>query len=165
MSLSLHTAYGIVTRMNNPIDLILRDHEQLQALLQVYENMEPDAPERVALIHSLTNELSLHTEMEETLCYPRFREVLNGEDERRVETAYSAHEKMKDLIEQLSSIAEITHVDEEHVKELIACAREHIKEEERDILPKVFSKLSTEQLGALGDDIIIFKESRRGVTP
>jgi hemerythrin-like domain-containing protein len=152
--------------MNDPFDIIKRDHETVEKLFSDYETLEEEATEeRRPLVDKIIAELELHAEMEETLCYPHFKEALPPENLELIEEAYLEHQEAKTAIEQLKTLDETLPEFEEVVASLIEGVRHHVMEEEQELLPKVKERLLPEVLSAMGDDMITFKESKGGTTP
>ncbi len=152
--------------MNDPFELIKKDHETIEALFKEFEDTDEDtSTERREILEKITHELILHTEMEETLCYPQFKEAVGAEDKSLLEQAYLEHQETKSTLEHLKNL-EDTGVDfDEGVRALVEQVRHHFKEEEQEMFPKVQQEILPEILSAMGDDMMTFKESRGGIAP
>lgn len=151
---------------NDPIALIKRDHEILEQLFIEYEDVaaEDDVTERRRIVNFISKELNAHTEMEETLCYPRFKEALGPDEKKMIDEAYLEHQEAENLFEELKNLDEVGVDFEELMETIILSVRRHMREEENEILPKI-EILGDDTLGSLGDDILTFKESGGGATP
>ena len=107
------------------------------------------------MVTKLTNELTLHMQIEEREIYPLVVKHLKKEDsdEAKVE-----HRLARDGITQLNKF-----VDQPGfvaaVEMLQAGIRHHIKEEETDMFPKLKKKLDSEELAALGDAVAEAKKA------
>lgn len=149
--------------MTNPIEIIKRDHRNVEALFKEYEDLGDRAFETKAqVVENIIRELRLHAEMEEVLFYPRAEEVLSKEDNKLVEEAYAEHDVAKRLLEELS----ITHPEDPQfdakVKVLNENVAHHIMEEEQELLPRVEEKMKEEELNGIGEEMKAFKLENTG---
>jgi hemerythrin-like domain-containing protein len=151
--------------MNDPFELLKKDHETVETLFKEYEELEEDGSEKRGLIEKITQELMLHAEMEETICYPQFKEVLGPEEQSFLEQAYLEHQETKNTLEHLKTLEDTEIEFDEGVRALIEQVRHHIGEEEQEILPLVQQTMQPEVQRAMGDDMMTFKEARGGITP
>jgi hemerythrin superfamily protein len=151
--------------MNDPFEVIKKDHESVEALFKEFENVEDDPEERKWIVEKLAEALTLHAEMEETICYPQFKEALKPEDQALLDEAYTEHQETKTTLEHLTSLEETGTEFEEGVKALMEQVRHHVHEEEQEIIPKVKQEVPPEVLSAMGDDMMTFKESKGGIAP
>ncbi len=152
--------------MNNSLDLIKKDHEALEALFKEFEGLgEDDTAHKRRLMDKIKKDFLFHAKMEETLCYPQFREALTGENERLIDGSFTEHQEAKDMIEALTSFDEASAEFDERAAMFIDQVRTHVMEEEGTILPVVQKEVPSEVLSALGDDILTFRESHGGTMP
>jgi hypothetical protein len=143
----------------NPIDIIREDHRRVEDLFMAYEALDELAyDERRELVDEILAELELHTEMEETLAYPRFREALTEDDDRTIEEAYAEHEVAKHLIDDLKSLSPEDAEFGAKVAVLKETVEHHVLEEEESMLTEVESAMGGEELAALGEAMQAFKE-------
>jgi hemerythrin-like domain-containing protein len=145
--------------MTHPIDILLADHRSVEKLFKDYEELDEHAYEtKQKTVERILRELRFHTEMEETLFYPKAKEVLGTEDGKMVEEAYAEHGVMKRLLEELS----VTHPEDPQfdarVKVLNENLAHHIKEEEEELLPKASEKLEEQALRKIGENMEAFKQ-------
>jgi hemerythrin-like domain-containing protein len=143
--------------MEDPIDIILKDHRALEKLFKDYEDLDAEAYEtKQKLLRRLSRELSLHMEMEERLFYPLVEKSFK-EEGNLVEEGIAEHDVAKRLIEELS----ITHPEDPQfdarIKVLGEGVAHHILEEEEGLLPKAQEKVSPEDLAAMGEEMGRFK--------
>lgn len=145
--------------MKNPIEIIKRDHREVEALFKEYEDLAEDAYEtKQKLITKISQELKLHAEMEERLFYPPAKDVFSSEDDKMVEEGIAEHDVVKRLIEELS----VTHPEDPQfdarVKVLNENVTHHVKEEEEELLPKAESRMNESLLNQIGEDMEAFKQ-------
>ncbi len=144
--------------MTNPIEIIKRDHRSVETLFKEYEDVDDQAFEtKKKIVDRITQELRLHTRMEETLFYPKVKEIFEQEDKKMVEEAHTEHEVARRLLEELS----VTHTEDPQfdarVKVLNENVTHHIMEEEEELLPKAENLLSKEDLERIGEEMQAFK--------
>lgn len=149
----------------NPFDLILEDHRTVDALFEEYETIPKESPvERRELVDSILHLLSLHTEMEETIAYPMFRDALTDgsqEDEERdlVDAAYEEHEEAKELMAELQDLSPEEPGFDDRVAALRAAVMTHVEEEETELLPEAQQTLSEEAQHELAERLRSFKDA------
>ena len=140
------------------IEVLSTDHKQVKTLFKQYDQLvESDGSEdeKQALAEQICQMLTVHATIEEEVFYPAAREAL-GEDADLVDEADIEHASAKELIAQIEgSSPEDDHFDA-RVKVLGEYIDHHVKEEERDMFPKVKkAKLDT---AALGTALVARKE-------
>lgn len=148
---------------NDPISIIKQDHQTVEDLFQEYETLGDDAlVTKRKLVDQIITELTLHSEMEETICYPRFEEVFNKEEDKMVEEAYVEHAGAKKLLDDLRKLEPDQPEFDASVQVLMEQIRHHVEEEETELLPAVEKEMPEEELEAMGDEMAAFKESNGG---
>ena len=144
--------------MKNPIEIIKRDHRNVEELFKEYEDVAPDAYDtKEKIVAKLSRELRLHADMEERIFYPKAKEVFASNDDKMVEEGFAEHDVVKRLIEELS----VTHPEDPQfdarVKVLNENVAHHVMEEEQELLPKAESVMSEALLNQLGEEMEQFK--------
>lgn len=144
--------------MKNPIEIIKRDHKTVEELFKEYEGLAQDAYEtKQQIVDKLSKEIRLHAFMEERIFYPKAKEVFTDEDDKMVEEAFTEHDVIKRLIEELS----VTHPEDPQfdarVKVLNENITHHVMEEEQELLPKAETQMSEQLLNQLGEEMEAFK--------
>lgn len=144
----------------NPVELITNDHREVEALFAEYESLGATAyAAKRALADQIIRALELHTEMEETIAYPAFREALKAEEDKMVEEAFAEHEVVKHLIEEIRSLSPEDPQFDAKVTVLRENVQHHVKEEETELLPEAEKELSEEELQRIGEELQDFKDS------
>lgn len=144
-------------------DLLIKDHRKVAELFKQIDKAseEENWSEAWDNFQEVNEELTNHTEIEETIFYPALEKVEKTKD--LVKTSYKDHAKVK---EQLKEISELGHKDNEKFlklfKELRKDVEAHIKDEEEDLFPKTEEALEHEKLLKLGEDIQQMKEEMTG---
>lgn len=132
----------------NALDLLKKDHRTVSALFKQFEEAGSNE-EKVAIAQQVCTELTVHAEMEERDFYPAARELLQGgEAEHLVDEAAVEHGSVKMLIAQLDGATADAELFEATMKVLKEYVEHHVKEEERELFPKL--KGTDLDLDALG---------------
>jgi hemerythrin-like domain-containing protein len=150
----------IYTTMNDPIKMIKDDHKKVKTLFGKYEELGDEAfKNKQSLALEIAAALTLHAEMEETLFYPKLKEMFTKEDGSLVEEAYAEHTVAKELIAEIESMDATDEQFDAKVKVLRENIEHHVKEEEDELLPKAEKELPEEELEAIGSEMESFKQS------
>lgn len=119
------------------VEQLRSDHRRINTLFHQYEFDEYTPETRTAVLQQIHRELLRHTALEEEMVYPIVRQALKESEQQLVRDSVQAHSRIKELLQQLDGRSS----DEEGVRELIqelqTCVRQHVQEEEQEILPKV----------------------------
>ena len=125
------------------------DHQRISGLFHQYEVSQHVEKTGEAVLRQICQELLHHMELEEDKVYPIVRRVLSEPEQTQIDTSLREHEHIKELIR---------HIEEHTVKEdkvmtlvqkLQSCVRQHVQEEEQEVLPKAEERVGPElqQLG------------------
>jgi hemerythrin superfamily protein len=136
--------------MPNVINLLTEDHRRVEELFGEFAESGDEATAR-----TICDELTLHTEIEETLVYPVMREV----DEEMTEEAIREHAQAKQLIQQIRTASGDELVD--LMEELEAAIEHHVGEEEGEAFPKLEEQLGEERLEELGENAAEYQRTHR----
>lgn len=131
----------------NAIELLKKDHRTVSALFKQFEEAEEDE-EKVALAQQICLELTIHAECEEKIFYPAAREALDEESEDLVDEAAVEHRSLKALIAEIDGSSPAEQLFEANVKVLKEYVEHHVKEEEREMFPRLQDELDLDALGA-----------------
>jgi hemerythrin-like domain-containing protein len=145
----------------DPIELIKEDHRRVETLFEEYEALGDDAYEqKKELVETILDELEAHTEMEETIAYPAFRQALDDEGDKKVEEAYAEHDVAKNLIADLRSLDGEDPQFDAKVTVLKESVMHHVEEEEESLLPSAEEAMSGEDMARIGEEMQAFKDAR-----
>lgn len=133
-------------REMDALALLKADHRAVEDLFAEFESArKPERKEAIA--QKICAELTLHAELEESVFYPAVREELT-EDEDLLNEAEVEHASLKWLIEQLETEDSGSELYDAKVKVLKEYVQHHVKEEEKQMFPKIRkSALDTRELG------------------
>jgi hemerythrin superfamily protein len=135
------------------IGLLKEDHKKVKALLEALEKTTERAGKRRAvLLGQIKTELIVHTNLEETIFYPAFRDaVAKKEDREMYFEALEEHHVVKLVLPEIEATDPTSEPYGAKVKVLKELVTHHAKEEEREMFPeakKVLDKDELQQLGA-----------------
>jgi hemerythrin superfamily protein len=132
------------------IQLIQKDHRQVEALFKAFERAARDGRgrEQARIVRDLVRELSIHAAVEEELVYPALREA--GVEEG-VLGALEQHHATKLTLSELEALGPGAERFLAKVRVLATEVRHHIAEEEKDLLPRLKRALDRDRLRKLGD--------------
>ena len=139
-------------------DLLKKQHKSVKALFKKVENTK-DARRRRQLMDEITNELKIHTKIEEEIFYPAVREIGTSKAEELVDESFEEHHVV-DLV-----LAELPKVDPEDdrfaakMTVLSELVQHHADEEEEEMFPMCEKKLGRERLQQLGEQMQQMAES------
>jgi hemerythrin superfamily protein len=138
------------------VKVLTRDHREVEQMFRRLEQGKVKGKARKDLVDQSIIELVRHSVAEEEFLYPAFRKhVTNGDKvaDRELEQHHEAERLM----------ARLDHTDptdgdyDKLLTELMADVRQHIKEEERDLLPRLAKACTKEELVELGEKITAAK--------
>jgi hemerythrin superfamily protein len=131
----------------NAITMLTEDHAKVRKMFKQFEKMKEDADEseKAELVGQICTELKLHAQLEEECFYPAAREALEEQD--LLDEAEVEHASAKDLIAQLESMQPCDELYDAKVTVLGEYVEHHVKEEEKQMFPKIRkAKLDLEEL-------------------
>jgi hemerythrin superfamily protein len=131
----------------NAITLLTEDHAKVKKMFKQFERMKEkmDDAQKSELVQQICMELTLHAQVEEEIFYPAAREAIEEQD--IMDEAEVEHASAKDLIAQLQSMEPADELYDAKVTVLGEYIDHHVKEEEKQMFPKVRkAKLDLEHL-------------------
>lgn len=134
-------------RTPNAITMLTEDHANVRKMFKQFEKTKDEAEdaEKAELVSQICTELKLHTQLEEECFYPAAREALEEQD--LLEEAEVEHASAKELISQLESMNPGDELYDAKVTVLGEYVEHHVKEEEKEMFPKIRkAKLDLEEL-------------------
>src|SRR2546427_2316758 len=137
------------------IELLKQDHKKVEKLFTEMEKKEA----RQKLFPELDRELSVHAEIEEKIFYPATKEAEPTRD--LVLESIEEHKQIKMVLSDLEKADMNTDTWLAGLKVLMEDVQHHVGEEEKELFPKVKSKvLSKDQLDDLGARMEAMKTQR-----
>jgi hemerythrin superfamily protein len=150
----------------NAIRLLKQDHKKVKALLEELEaTTDRAAKKREKLLAKIDIELTIHTEIEETIFYPAFRDAVEKKEDREMYfEAIEEHHVVKLVLPEIGDTDPSSEPFAAKAKVLKELVTHHAREEERDMFPEAQKVFSEDELDALGARMIAKKSEmmRRG---
>lgn len=116
------------------LGMLKDDHKRAKKAFRDFESLDSDE-ESARLVEQTCGELTVHAMLEEELFYPAIRDAMR--DGELLEEAEVEHTSAKQLIEQLGSLTPAEERFSATFTVLGEYVKHHIKEEEREIFPKL----------------------------
>jgi hemerythrin superfamily protein len=138
------------------IQLIRRDHRVVEQLFTRYERAERegDGDELRRVVRWIVRELSIHAAIEEQLVYPALR---GAGVEGQVLGALEEHHLVKLTLAELDAMTPADERFGPKVALLVEHVREHVREEEQQLLPRLTRALDARELRELGEALAAAK--------
>ncbi|MEX0922431.1 MAG: hemerythrin domain-containing protein [Rhodovibrionaceae bacterium] len=138
--------------MPNAIELLEQDHSAVRKLLKdLTETTNRAEKTRQELLSKIKNELQIHTQIEEEIFYPAFR---NADRKKHGELYHEAMEEHRIVEKMVVPDTEGSKVKSDEfagrAKVLKELVEHHAKDEEEEMFPMARKVLSAKQLEELG---------------
>ncbi len=132
------------------LTLLKADHNALAAKFARYEKLgERALKSKATIVAEVVSALSAHAAIEEELFYPAVRARMADQEDQVLE-ALEEHHVVKFILAELDDMS----ADEERFNAkftvLMESIRHHVKEEERELFPKVRQAFTRKELADLG---------------
>jgi iron-sulfur cluster repair protein YtfE (RIC family) len=138
------------------IDLLTRDHDKVADLFRRFESASDREKERI--FGQINDELTVHAEIEEQIFYPAVERMRSEDSGEMVKEAHQEHDKVKELLEEISAkVGEAEDFDAK-VTELKENVEHHVGEEEGEMFPEVRQVLGAARLRELGAEMRELKQ-------
>ena len=141
------------------IALLKADHQRVKDLFAQYEAAENVETKRT-LAEEVFRELETHAQLEENIFYPTVNEETE-EGPELVQESLSEHEAVKNLMQELRSMAQDTDEFDAKFQELIRNVAHHVEEEEAEMFPLAEEELA-EDLTEMRDEMQELKADLQG---
>lgn len=121
----------------NAINMLTEDHAKVRKMFKQFEKMKDKAEdaEKAELVRQICQELTVHALVEEEIFYPAAREAIDDQD--LLDEAEVEHATAKELIGQLERMQPGDELYDAKVTVLGEYVEHHVKEEEKEMFPKV----------------------------
>jgi len=118
------------------ISLLKGDHREVEGLFAQFEAASGSARKRT-IVQKICDALTVHTTIEEEIFYPPARAALKRAGEDLLDEAVVEHEGIKWRIELLKKMKPEDDLYDAELKVLAEYVKHHVKEEERELFPKL----------------------------
>ena len=140
--------------MNDPVAMLKREHREVEEMLTKLQDSNPGARRR-STVEKVAAALTLHMQMEEEVVYPVVKRVVGAEEEEEDEIEHRlAREALAHLQEMVDEPGFGAVVDM-----LKAGIKHHVKEEEKEVFPKLKKGLDRAELAEMGDQLMAMKSA------
>lgn len=145
----------------NAIDILKTDHEKVKGILnQLSESTDRALKKRVELLDKLELEITIHTQLEEQILYPAFKEAGGKEQDEMYYEAKEEHRTVDSLVlPDLKSTDPSSPEFAGRVKVVKELLEHHIEEEETEMFPQAKKLLGNAKLEELGKEMEVMKAS------
>jgi|SwirhisoilCB2_FD_contig_101_1281257_length_1361_multi_5_in_0_out_0_2 hemerythrin-like domain-containing protein len=129
------------------LSLLKQDHQKVRGLLKRLES-RPDED----LFEQIENELKVHTQIEEEIFYPAYRDSVEGkqQQEKLYYEALEEHHVVDMVLPEIKAESEDSPEFAAKAKVLKDLVEHHIEEEEKDMFPKARRAMGTTELRDIG---------------
>ncbi len=125
--------------------MLRADHKLVSGLFEKFEKAR-SSERKKAIVARICTELTVHTQIEEEIFYPAFKDALK--DHELVPEANVEHDSVKDLIAQVEGVEPDGETYDARVKVMGEYVKHHVKEEQTQMFPKAKkSGLDLRELG------------------
>lgn len=141
-------------KKDDAIQLLKQDHREVEGLFKEFEKLEEDGSDAIEqVIASACTELKIHDKIEMEIFYPAVRAAAEKEEvEDLLNEAEVEHSTVRQLIEAIEGMNPEDEKRKAHFTVLVEYVKHHVKEEEKEMFPKV-KKLQELDLSGLGTEM------------
>ncbi|KAK3215780.1 hypothetical protein GRF29_8g1029373 [Pseudopithomyces chartarum] len=139
---SLRARIAAISTVSDPI---IHDHKELNQFYNEVINNPNDHDHQDRYGNQFTWELARHSIAEELVVYPAFEKYLGEEGKRMAEGDRKQHHAIKESLKKFQNLQASHPEYVPELKKLYAALDAHIKEEEKDDLPKIEKALIEHQ--------------------
>ena len=141
------------------IALLKQDHETVRGLLE--RATKSSGQRRSQLLAKIEKEVKVHSQIEEEIFYPAYRDAVSKKDDRKLYFEAVEEHRVVDLV--MPDVENGT--DDEvaaRVKVLKELIEHHADEEEKSMFPKARKVLDRDELRMLGEQLMARKKALGG---
>ena len=143
---------------SDAISLLKGDHQKVRQLLRRLESKGSEE-----LLSQIEYELKVHTQIEEEILYPAFKDSLRSErDEHLYYEALEEHHVVDLVLSEIKGTTEGSEEFDAKAKVLKDLVEHHAEEEETSMFPKARKAMGTARLRELGEELESRKQELMG---
>jgi len=136
----------------NVLDLLKQDHQTVARLIDEVQRCEPDDDKLRDLAQQMSEALTVHAALEESLFYPELRDRAEDAEELvDVFEAFTEHDVVKHLISLLKGRQRNGALFKAELQVLGENVKHHVREEESTIFSLARELLAEEELEEIGE--------------
>lgn len=145
------------------ITMLKSDHTQVKRLLKQLSKSQEDATEeREELLSRIESELKVHTQLEEEIFYPQFRDAATESDTHLYFEAVEEHSLVDIVLPTMKQTDTSSEEFAAKAKVLLDLVEHHIEEEEGQMFPKAKRAMGATTLQELGEQMAQRKQQLMG---
>jgi hemerythrin superfamily protein len=119
------------------ITMLVEDHAIVDQLFKEFEELHEEGEDTAEVIQTVRQALTVHSALEKEIFYPAIRKRADDEMEELLDEAEVEHRSVDDLIRTLGTRRMAAKKREANFTVLIEYVRHHVKEEEKEMFPKL----------------------------
>jgi len=136
----------------NVLDLLKQDHQMVARLIDEVQRCEPDDEKLDDLAQQISQALTVHASIEESMFYPELRDRAEDSEELvDVFEAFTEHDVVKHLISLLNGRRRNKALFKAELQVLGENVKHHVREEESTIFSLARELLDEEELEEIGE--------------
>jgi hemerythrin superfamily protein len=134
------------SRSPDALALIKSDHATVKGLFRRYKGLGDGAlKSKTQTMERIVTELSVHASVEEQVFYPDVKRRVPG-SKRLVDHGLDEHQELKETLARLQRMSPDSPEFDAIMRKVIVDVTDHVKEEERELFPKVRKAMSKQEL-------------------
>lgn len=121
------------------LDLLKQDHRRVEGLFKEFEKLHETDDREAAdeIVEKACMELQIHDKLETEIFYPAVRDQAEEEDVDLLDEAEVEHDTVRELIQKIQDMGSGADKRHAHFTVLSEYVKHHVKEEEKEMFPKV----------------------------
>lgn len=143
---------------NRLMEEIVGDHREVESMFHQLETGVPEPDERRLLVDKVIIELMKHSAAEEQLLYPAARRTL-PDGQEIAEREIAEHGEAELVMKSLDGMDPTAPEFEPMLRQLMAAVREHVQDEERNLLPRLSLAAGREETERMGKMLAMAKKT------
>ena len=147
----------------NALDLLIQQHRETDELFD--DLKQARTQDKPACFADLADALVIHTVLEETRVYPTVLEKADDELEEQLREAAEEHLGIKRYLADMLALDADDPTFEAKLEVLEEQVKHHVKEEEREMFPRVAELFSRDVLETLGEELETISMQLTGTDP
>jgi hemerythrin-like domain-containing protein len=146
------------------VALLKKDHQTVRQILKkLKSSAENGRGESAMLLRQIENELQVHTQIEEEIFYPAFRDAVEGKDDEHLYyEALEEHHVVELVLVEIKTTSRNSEEFPAKAKVLKDLVEHHAEEEENEMFPKARKAMGAAQLRELGRQLQERKQELTG---
>ena len=129
--------------------ILKKDHRVVSSLFWTLQQATIPSI-RKSIFNQIQIQLETHAQVEEELFYPAVRNLYTTAAEDQVNEANREHQKIRNLLHEISTSDPSSYVFMSKVNELKEIVEHHVEEEENEMFPLAQNNMSSQELDYIG---------------